>query len=363
VNDAADVVVIGAGVIGCAVAHVLALRGRDVLVLEREARVGTGVTSRNSGVIHSGIYYPPGSRKARTCVRGNAMLYAWARRHHVPYRQMGKLVIARDSEELVALERLHDNAHASGAEGLRMLTTQEVRAREPDLPNMAGALLCERSGVIDPHDLTRSLIAAAESDGASLVPRTAVLSIGERKGGFVLQTSRGEIESAAVVNAAGLHADEVAGMVGLDGYTIFPCRGDYFRLRTTARYHHLLYPVQRSRRPGLGVHLTIDLSGSYRLGPDAEYVADKDDLGPAEHKRDAFVAAASALLGPLRPEQIAYDDCGLRPKLRPPHETEERDFVVTEHPRGMVHLIGIESPGLTAALALAEEAASLFTSG
>jgi len=363
VTEAADVVVIGAGVVGCAVALALAQRGRDVLVLEREARAGTGVTSRNSGVIHSGIYYPPGSRKARTCIRGNAMLYAWARRHHVPHRQMGKLVIARDSDELLALERLHDNARASGAEGLRMLTSFEFRAREPDLPDVAGALLCERTGVVDALELTRSLIAAAESDGASLVPRTTVQSV-ERKGdGFVLQTSRGEIESATVVNSAGLHADEVAKMAGLDGYTVFPCRGDYFRLRTTARYHHLLYPVQRQKRPGLGVHLTIDLSGGYRLGPDAEYVADKGDFSPAEHKRDAFLAAASALLGPLRADQITYDDCGLRPKLRPPHENEERDFVVTQHPRGMVHLLGIESPGLTAALALAEEVAALVPGG
>jgi L-2-hydroxyglutarate oxidase LhgO len=291
------------------------------------------------------------------------MLYAWARRHHVSHRQMGKLVIARDADELLAVERLRDNAEASGAEGLRMLTTVEVRAREPDLPNVAGALLCERSGVIDAHELTRSLIAAAERDGASLVPRSTVQSVEGKNDGFTLQTSRGDIESAAVVNAAGLFADEIAKMMGLRGYTVFPCRGDYFRLRTTARYHHLLYPVRRKKQPGLGVHLTIDLSGEYRLGPDAEYVATKSDFSPAEHKRDAFLSAASALLGPLRAEQITYDDCGLRPKLRPPHEDEERDFVVTEHPRGMVHLLGIESPGLTAALALAEEVADLLTGG
>jgi L-2-hydroxyglutarate oxidase LhgO len=273
---------------------------------------------------------------------------------------MGKLVIARDADELVALERLHENARASGAEGLAMLTPREVRAREPDLPDVAAALLCERSGVVDAHELTRSLIAAAELDGASLVPRTAVQTVAAKNDGFALQTSRGEIESAAIVNSAGLHADEVAKMVGLDDYTVFPCRGDYFRLRTTARYHHLLYPVQRRKRPGLGVHLTIDLSGDYRLGPDAEYVAGKDDFGPAEHKRDAFLSAATDLLGPLGAEQITYDDCGLRPKLRPPHEDEERDFVVTQHPENMVHLLGIESPGLTAALALAEEVTTLL---
>jgi L-2-hydroxyglutarate oxidase LhgO len=317
VSGAADVVVIGAGVIGCAIACALTQRGRDVLVLEREAKPGTGVTSRNSGVVHSGIYYPPSSRKARSCVRGNAMLYAWAHRHGVPHRQTGKLVIARDSDELVALEGLHENARASGAEGLRMLTTSEVHAREPDLPDVAGALLCERSGIIDAHDLTRSLIAAAERDGSSLVPSTAVHAVHERNGGFSLHTTRGELESAVVVNAAGLHADEVAEMVGLAGYSVFPCRGDYFRLRTTARYRHLLYPIHRPKRPGLGIHLSIDLSGGYRLGPDAEYVAAKDDFSPAEHKHSAFV----------------------------------------------VHLLGIESPGLTAALALAEEVAALLVGG
>jgi L-2-hydroxyglutarate oxidase LhgO len=357
-TDPTDVVVVGAGVVGCAIAHVLARSGRDVVVLEREARPGTGVTSRNSGVVHSGIYYPPGSRKARTCIRGNAMLYSWAQRHGVPHRRIEKLVVAREHDDLAAVHELHANALASGAEGTRLVSTAEVRACEPDLPDVAGALLCERSGIIDAHALVRSLVAEAERNGATFVTRANVTALERRGPAYVLESSRGAIETPAVVNAAGLHCDEIAALSGLTTHRIHPCRGDYFRLRTAAAYRRLVYPVRRPGQVGLGVHLTIDLAGSYVLGPDTQYVDTKDDFGPAEHKRAAFAAAAARLLGPVSEDQLFYDSCGLRPKLRAPHETEDRDFEIVEHPPGVVHLLGIESPGLTAALALADEVAT-----
>lgn len=356
-----EVAVVGAGVVGCAVASALARRGREVVVLERATRVGTGVTSRNSGVIHSGLYYPPGSLKAVTCVRGQELVYAWASTHGVAHACTGKLVVARDELEVEALAELHANATASGASGLVWLDAAEVARRAPMLPTMRAALLCERTGIVDAEGLTRSLRADAERHGATFVLPAALTEVHTTTAGLRLVTTRGELEVAALVNAAGLAADQVATMAGLvDAPQIYPCRGDYFRLHAPGRYTQLVYPVRRRGSLNLGVHLTLELDGGLRLGPDAEYVATRDDFGPAEHKHAAFLAAARGLLGPLAAGQLRYDGCGIRPKLRAPGEPEERDFVVREGPAGCVHLIGIESPGLTAALALAERVVTML---
>jgi L-2-hydroxyglutarate oxidase LhgO len=341
-----DVAIVGAGVVGCAVASALARRGRSVVVLERAAREGTGVTSRNSGVIHSGLYYPPGSLKADTCLRGQALLYAWATAHAVPHARTGKLVVARDEPELAALHALHANAAA------------EAARREPALPPVRAALWCEHTGIVDAHALTRSLRVDAERHGAAFVAHAEVRGVSPTSAGFDLETTRGELTVATLVNAAGLDADRVAALAGAAAPRIFPCRGDYFRLRGKTAWRTLVYPVRAPGSPGLGVHLTLELGGGVRLGPDVEYVARRDDFGPAEHKHAAFHAAAEALLGPLGPDQIVYDGCGVRPKLRGPGEPAERDFVVLTDPPGCVHLVGIESPGLTAALALAERVAA-----
>ncbi|HEY8374916.1 MAG TPA: NAD(P)/FAD-dependent oxidoreductase [Nannocystis sp.] len=359
--DQVDVVVVGAGVVGCAVASALARRGREVLVLEREAREGAGVSSRNSGVIHSGLYYPPGSLKAETCILGQELLYRWCAARKVPHARLGKLVVARDDTELSGLEALATNAAAAGARDCALVDAGEVARREPELPPVRAALWCPHTGIVDAHALVRSLRADAEAHGAIFSPRTDVQGGEVDAHGVALATTRGPVRAAALINAAGLYADELAAQLGVAAPAIHPCRGDYFSLRTKARYRHLLYPVRPRGAAGLGVHLTIDLAGRYRLGPDVEYCARRDDFGPAEHKLDAFHRAASALLGPLAREQLAYDGCGIRPKLRAPGEADERDFVILTGPPGSVHLIGIESPGLTAALALAERVVPLVT--
>jgi L-2-hydroxyglutarate oxidase LhgO len=351
--DAVDVAVIGGGVVGCAVAARLAAGGRDVLLLEAEPLLGTGVTSRNSGVIHSGLYYPPDSLKAAACVRGNRLLYEWAERTGVWYRKTGKLVVAQAPSQLGELDALYENARASGAPGLRLVDAAEAAALEPALKTVA-ALHCSETGIIDQHELVLSLRAAAERNGAVVVTGAAVKAIEASGAGFLLDTTRGQLRAERVVNAAGLASAAVARLVGLDRYTIHPCRGDYFNLRSPVVYRHLIYPVKDKTNPGLGIHLTIDRTGAYRLGPDAEYVERDDDFRPAEHKLPEFLAAAQRLLGPLAPDQLSYEGCGIRPKLRAPHEKAERDFVLEEHPGGFVHLIGIESPGLTAALDLAD---------
>jgi L-2-hydroxyglutarate oxidase LhgO len=188
-----------------------------------------------------------------------------------------------------------------------------------------------------------------------------VRAIERTPGGYLLETARGQLRAERVVNAAGLASAAVARLVGLDRYTIYPCKGDYFNLRSPVVYRHLIYPVKDKTSPGLGIHLTIDRSGGYRLGPDTQYVDRADDFRPAEHKLPEFLAAAQRLLGPLTADQLSYEGCGIRPKLRAPHEPAEKDFVLEEHPAGFVHLIGIESPGLTASLDLADRAAALLS--
>ena len=345
----ADIAVIGAGVVGCAIAAELASPSRSVLLLEAGARIGEGTTSRNSGVIHSGLYYPPASLKARACVEGNRLLYEWARAHGVAHAKPGKLVIARDREELSALEALAENARASGAPGIEMISRDAVARREPSLDALA-ALYCAETGIIDPVELTQSLAAHAAANGATIVTAARVSAIERSADGHRLKTSRGEICCARLVNAAGLHADEIAAMAGLTSYRIEPFRGDYFTLRNGVRYRHLIYPVHKPGDRWLGVHLTVDLAGRVRLGPDLEQVRSKTDFSPREDKLDAFLAAAQRLLGPdaVQRDQLQYESCGLRPRL-----AGAADFVVREDLPGLINLVGIESPGLTASLALA----------
>jgi L-2-hydroxyglutarate oxidase LhgO len=353
-----DVAIVGGGVVGCAVASALARARLSVLLLEAGERLGDGVTSRNSGVIHSGLYYAPASLKAQTCVRGNALLYEWAREQGVPHARPGKLVVANHPAALPALEALAANARTSGARGVELVTSAFVQAREPAVPALA-ALWCPQTGIVDPVELTRSLAADAAGNGALVLTQARVRGIGRGSSAFELDTARGPVRAGRVVNAAGLHADEVAALAGVTRYRVHPWRGDYFRFTPAAPHRHLIYPVRPRGAPGLGVHLTLDLAGRCRLGPDVEHVGRKDDHAPREDKLPAFLAAARALLGEVRAEQLAYDGCGIRPKLRAPGDPEEKDFVLSEDLPGFVDLVGIESPGLTAALALAERVRAL----
>ena len=353
--DVVDVAVLGAGVVGAAIARELGARGLSVALLEREPRVGIGVSSRNSGVIHSGLYYPPGSLKARCCVRGNALLYEWVGRRAVPHARLGKLVVAPAVGDLEALEALAQRAMANGAPGVELVGPTSVARSEPHLPAVAGALRCPMTGIVDPWELTRSLVVDAGSRGVLVALAAGVVGVEERGGeGFRAQTTRGPLDAARLVNAAGLDAGRVAALLGFDGPTIHPCRGDYFRLRSRQRYSHLVYPVRAPTDLGLGVHLTLDLGGRFLLGPDAEYVTDAIAVGPADHKLDRFLEAGRRLLGPLAPEQLSWETCGIRPKLRGPADADERDFALLEGPPGCLHLFGIDSPGLTSCLALAE---------
>jgi L-2-hydroxyglutarate oxidase LhgO len=353
-----DVAIVGGGVVGCAVASALSRKGCSTLLLESGPRLADGVTSRNSGVIHSGLYYPTGSLKARACVRGNALLYQWAAARGVPHARIGKLVVATEAAAVPDLERLAANARANGAPGVELVPAEFVHAREPSIP-AAAALWCPQTGIVDAVELARSLATDAAEHGGMILTQAGVRAISRLPSGYDLETARGPVRAERVVNAAGLHADEIAALAGVVRYRIHPWRGDYFRFTPAAPFRHLVYPVRRRGEAGLGVHLTLDLAGRCRLGPDVEHVARKDDFSPREDKLPAFLAAARALLGEVRAEQLSYDGCGIRPKLRAPGDADEKDFVVSEDLPGFVNLVGIESPGLTAALALAEEVAAL----
>ncbi len=357
-------VIIGAGVVGCAIAQELTTLGITPWILEAGPRIAEGTTSRNSGVIHAGLYYLPGSIKAETCIRGAHLLYEWCKRYSVPYRQVGKWVVAHKNES-DELHHLYENALLSGAQadanGIRLTTSAELKCQLPDVKGDL-ALFSPQTGIVDPYEYSRSLLAIAETKGALLVTSCKVLGVEPTpSGGYELRTTRGAILTEWVINSAGLDADQIARMVGIDQYQIHPCRGNYFRWNHSPQFAHLVYPVKKKGSPGLGVHLTLGLDGSCRLGPDAEYVHSREDLSDCNpQKKQAFFEAASQYLVGIRMEDLEYDSCGIRPKLRSPTDPYERDFVVSLDRPGWINLIGIESPGLTASRAIAERVIQLI---
>jgi L-2-hydroxyglutarate oxidase LhgO len=365
-----SVVVVGAGVVGLAVAAALARAGRFVVVLERHPAIAREITSRNSQVIHAGLYYPAGSRKAVLCVEGRELLYERCVRHGIPHRRLGKLVVATDQAEVELLERLRALGTGNGAPGLELLDGGTVHRLEPAVRAVA-ALHSPASGIIDAHALALSFAAEAESHGASIALEAELVGIEPARGGYQVGVSRrgGEQESLscdAVVNAAGLGAERVAQLAGIDtrarGWRIHPCKGDYFALAPGAPLHfeRLVYPVPAGA--GLGIHATLDLGGRVRFGPDAEYV-DGEDYRVDPHKAERFAEAVRRYVPSLRGDWLSPDQAGLRPKLSGPGEPL-RDFVIEEESArglpGLVNLIGIESPGLTAAPAIARSVCALL---
>ena len=365
-----DVVVVGGGVIGLASAAALAAAGREVVLIERHARTAQETTSRNSEVIHAGMHYPEGSLKARLCVAGREALYQRCAQRGIPYRKLGKLIVASDAAEVEALHAIRDRGRANGVPGLEILDAPALRELEPALRGVA-ALLSPETGIVDALALALSYAAEAEAHGAAIVLGTEVLAIERGDGGYrvTAQGADGErsaIGCGAVVNAAGLAADALAACSGFDvdacGYRLHPCKGDYFALAPAAplRLSRLVYPVPAGA--GLGIHATLDLAGRIRFGPDSEYVERvRYDVDPDKAAR--FAARVQRYLPDLRSEWLSPDYAGVRPKLAGPGEAF-RDFVVAEESAAgwpaFVNCIGIESPGLTAAGAIAERVVELL---
>lgn len=365
-----DVAVIGAGAVGLACAARIARAGRTVLVIERHDRVGEETSSRNSGVIHAGIYYEPGSLKALTCVEGRQLVYARCTREGLPHRKLGKLIVATEPAERARLEALCARGLRNGAGELRMLDAAELRRMEPRVRGPC-ALWSPESGIVDAPALVASYRREAAAHGAELCLRTSVESIAVAGAGLQLETrtragERATLHAGAVVNAAGLHADRIAASAGIDldaaGYRLHLCKGDYFALASSRRglVQHLIYPAPV--HAGLGIHITLDLEDNLRAGPDTAYVEALDyRVDPG--KVAAFGTALRRYLPEIEDDDLRPDYAGIRPKLQGPLDAP-RDFVIEEASRhgvpGLVNLIGIESPGLTASEAIAERVAALL---
>lgn len=371
-DRAADAVVVGAGAVGLACGASLAAAGRRVLVLERGDRVGSETSSRNSQVIHAGLYYPDGSLKARTCLRGRELLYDRCSRLGIAHRRVGKLVVATAEDEVPTLERIETQARRNGAGGIEWRDAAAVTAMEPRVRAVA-ALWSPNTGIVDAHALVASYEADLGRAGGRVVLRTEVVGLSRGPGAWRVATvgadgERFDVEASVVVNSAGLASDRIATMAGIDvdeqAWRLHFCKGDYFgadpALGELTR--RLVYPVPRGG--GLGAHVTIDLGGRYRFGPDAEYV-DEISYRVDPGKRDAFAASIRRYLPEIRPEHLHPEMAGIRPKRVGPGGPFA-DFVIEETSHlgapGMVQLIGIESPGLTASEAIAERVVDLLAS-
>ena len=365
-TESTDCVVIGAGVVGLAVARALARAGREVVVLEAAEAVGTVMSSRNSEVIHAGIYYEKDSLKARLCVKGRDMLYAYCARRGIGHRRCGKLLVATEAAEIAALEALHARATDNGVDDLEWLDGDAARALEPALKAVA-ALHSPSTGIIDSHAYMLSLRGDAESRGAVVALRSPLTGGRAAKGRIRVEVGGAEpmtLECRALVNSAGIRAQGVAATIeGVPAPSIPPLyrvKGNYFSLSGKAPFRRLVYPMPGTA--GLGIHLTLDMAGQARFGPDVEPVAEENHDVDAGHA-PAFYKAVRRYWPELADGTLHPDYAGIRPRVRP--SGEPADFIIQgarEHGvDGLINLYGIESPGLTASLAIAGEVADLLS--
>lgn len=358
--DRVDAVVVGAGVVGLAVARALATAGREVVVLEAEDAIGTHSSSRNSEVVHAGIYYPEGSLKARTCVEGRERLYAYCAERGIPHRRCGKLIVATDAVQLAELEDIRRRAHANGVTDVVHVSAAEVRELEPELECVAG-LHSPSTGIVDSHALMHSFLGDAGRAGAMLALRCRVTAGFVRAGGIELHVEGTDpILAAQIVNSGGLRAPSLARSI--EGYPagLAPpelyAKGNYYTLAARSPFSRLVYPVPEPG--GLGVHVTLDLGGQARFGPDVEWV-DTIDYTVDPRRAERFYASIRRYWPGLPNDALEPGYAGIRSKISGKGEPAA-DFLV-QGPRehgvpGLVNLFGIESPGLTAALALADAA-------
>jgi L-2-hydroxyglutarate oxidase LhgO len=358
-HEQVDAVVIGAGVVGLAVARALAQHGREVLVLEREAHIGMGTSSRNSEVIHAGIYYPSGSLKARLCVQGRALLYAYCAERGIAHRRCGKLIVATTPGQLAALPAIVDKARANGVDDLRLLTAPQAQALEPELACL-GAVFSPSTGIVDSHALMLALQADLERAGGLVVCHSVVERLRVQSGGIELQMLDGtRLLARTVVNAAGLGACALAQHTEGLAPALVPrprwAKGSYFTLAGRAPFQRLIYPAPEPHLAGLGIHLTLDLGGQARFGPDVQWVDAPDDLQVDTSRAEVFASEVRRYWPGLPADALQPGYAGIRPKISGPNEAAA-DFVVqgleTHGVSGLVNLFGIESPGLTSCLAL-----------
>jgi L-2-hydroxyglutarate oxidase LhgO len=357
--DKVDCVVIGAGVVGLAVARALALRGREVMVLEAADAIGTGTSSRNSEVIHAGIYYAQGSLKAQLCVQGKGLLYAYCAERGIGHRRCGKLIVATSEAQVAQLQGIREKAAANGVNDLVLLTREQALALEPQLECVA-ALHSPSTGIVDSHGLMLALQGDLENAGG-LVALSSPLARAEclPETIYLIAEDGTELEATTVVNAAGLQAQQLAArFAGLPAQHVPPshyAKGNYFTLPGRSPFSRLIYPVPEAA--GLGVHLTVDMGGQAKFGPDVQWVDSPEDLVVDPARGDAFYAEVRKYWPALADGALTPGYAGIRPKIQAPHEAA-KDFMI-QGPRehgvaGLVNLFGIESPGLTSSLAIGD---------
>ena len=356
-----ECIVIGAGVVGLAIARKLAQSGREVMIVETDSAIGMGTSSRNSEVIHAGLYYPEGSLKAQLCVQGKKQLYAYCEARHIPYNRMGKLLVATTQSQLPYLEKIAAQGKANGVDDLQWLTAEQTRQMEPELDCVA-AVFSPSTGIVDSHAYMLALQGDAENAGAQTIFRTPFLGATiEADSAFTCEFGGDEpmtLRCRELINSAGLHAPTAARSIrGLDEATIpreYYCKGSYFTLNRRAPFTHLIYPMPDDA--GLGVHLTLDMGGQAKFGPDTEWIEQEEYL--VDPQRENTFAEAIRSWWPALPDgALEPGYAGIRPKIVPA-ASAAADFVIagpaTHNIAGLVNLFGIESPGLTAALAIAD---------
>jgi glycerol-3-phosphate dehydrogenase len=366
--DQANIVIIGGGVIGSAIARAVSKSHADVFLLEALPKIGMLTSTRNSGVIHSGIYYVQNSLKARLCVRGNVLTYEFCKAHGVPFRNIGKIVVAPSESVLPQLEALQKNGEANGVEGMRIIDRTTFRKREPHVEGFC-ALEVPSTGILSSEDLVKTYARVAADQGAHIVTNAKVQKLTPVANGIRVESAAGEIEARCLINSAGLFADEVAALLGSKmaaEHPIYPLRGEYCELIRSRQdlVRGLVYPMPHPKGLSLGLHLTKTLWGGVLLGPTAKYVDDKNDYEKDRDSIDTFAEGVKALLPEVTAEDLVQAYSGIRPKLIAPgsattghaHSKNAPDFIIQRDPEfpNVIQLMGMESPGLTSAGAIAE---------
>ncbi len=365
-----DIIIIGAGVVGLAIAAKVASKNRKVYVLEKNETFGQEISSRNSEVIHAGIYYPPNSLKAKMCVTGNRILYELCEKYGIGHRRLGKLIVATSDKETRALQTLWERGRKNGAESLKLLSKPEMRKLEPNISGIA-AIFSPSTGIIDSHALMQCFIARAMEQGAQIAYQSKVIGIEKLTNEYKItvedRTGKFSFVTRLLINCAGLHSDKVAELAGIDivraGYKLHYCKGEYFSVGSGkgSMVKRLIYPVPPPKLTGVGIHITLDLEGRMRLGPSAYYVDSLDYAIGNQHK-SFFYNSVKRLLPFIGYDDLEPEMTGIRPKLQEPGG-DVKDFVIREESDkslpGFFNLIGIESPGLTASPAIADYVGSL----
>ncbi len=359
-----DIVIIGAGVVGCSIARGLSRFKVKVAVLEKESDVGWGASCRNSGVVHAGFNNDPGTLMARYCVIGNQSFSNVAQELDIPYQKIGKLVVAREKEEVDELKKLKRQGDINGVKNLEIIGESEIRKMEPGLQGIA-ALYSPETAITSPYLYTIALAESAIKNGVQFFLDSQIKKIEKIKAGqFLLKTQNDQFEANYIINSAGIYSDQVARLAGINYYHIYPCRGEYYVLdkKAASLINHLIYPVPHPEEGGLGIHLTPTVDGNILIGPSNEYIEEREDYAVTRPIINQLCREAQQFLPTISPKYFITNYAGVRAKQTPPSQGGYRDFVIEESPivPHMINLIGIESPGLTAAQPIAGKVVAII---